>query len=191
MTPMEELREQAANIAEGHGYSQGYANFAAQIAAAIRAIPLPAPVALPQAGEVEPDDPSKSMLFSKRAKVMDAIENPAALLPRITFEGRCIEHEANWQARAVIKAMWQLGWRPPTPTETPTAATPDDGLMGRYREALRPFAMLADTILAEAPAAVEDIVLFIDCERKFHTVTMDQLRAVSALSTATGDEGGK
>lgn len=55
-------------------------------------------------------DPSRDMWFSKRAKVMDAIENPECVLPRITFPN-CLEHRAHWQTRAVIRAMWDMGWR--------------------------------------------------------------------------------
>ena len=60
------------------------------------------------------DDPSRDMLFSQRAKVMNAIMEPGTLLPRIAKD-EWMEHQANWQARAVIKAMWQLGWRPLAP----------------------------------------------------------------------------
>lgn len=56
-------------------------------------------------------DPSRGTMFSHRAKVMRAIEEPGEFTPRIVRE-TFIEHEAHWKARAVFKAMWEIGWWP-------------------------------------------------------------------------------
>ena len=105
MTPMEELREQAAKIARGWPKG-GWTGEA--IAEAIEAMPLPAPVALPQAG-VEPvaclwTCPDGSS-FTTLSKVTDTVRTM-------------------WIDKGYVETA--LGPISPTPTETPTAATPDD-----------------------------------------------------------------
>lgn len=63
--------------------------------------------------------------------------------------------------------------------------TGDNELM----QALEPFAKLADVILSEAPAEADDIVLFTDCQRQPHAISMDQLRAASvALASSSPAE---
>ena len=55
--------------------------------------------------------------------------------------------------------------------------------------ALEPFAKLANVILSETPAEADDIVLFTDCQRRPHAISMDQLRAASvALASSSPAE---
>lgn len=207
--PMEDLREQAAKIAEGHGYSQGYANFAAQIAAAIRAIPLPAPVAAPQV------DPLRDIVF----RYIDRMNDVA---PECGDPAERILGEFARDVNAVLDV--EFAGRKPTPTETPTAAAPDDGLMGRYRDAVERFraATLEIPFVAEKLAAgqqfnayesgdndeddededreyslcigpITDARWLIDLTGKTRADLFEAAFKVAqfALSTATGDEGGK
>ena len=163
--PMEDLREQAAKIAEGHGYSQGYANFAAQIAAAIRAIPLPAPVAAPQV------DPLRDIVF----RYIDRMNDVA---PECGDPAERILGEFARDVNAVLDV--EFAGRKPTPTETPTAAAPDDGLMGRYREALEEARRGFD--------AVQVLMTAMAGGRKSIMVETFAEKIDAALSTATGDE---
>lgn len=57
-------------------------------------------------------------------------------------------------------------------------------------EALRPFIALANAVLSEAPPDATGWPAFDDCEGNEHVITMDQLRALTALSlyAKDGDE---
>jgi len=50
----------------------------------------------------------ETFLFSDRQAVMDAIDNPASVLPRKAL-GDWQEHHAHWQARAVLATMSAKG----------------------------------------------------------------------------------
>ena len=158
--PMEELREQAAKIAEGSPIWKEEDAVAKRIAAAIRAIPLPAPVALPQAGR--PD------LTARKAVNTILAELLAPFIPDLCD----LIETGNAACTKILAAM-------STPTETPTAAAPDDGLMGRYRSALTIISILA----ADAPNGnLSGASMALKAVRE---------EAENALSTATGDEGGR
>lgn len=66
-------------------------------------------------------------------------------------------------------------------SEAATAISTLEAEIAELVEGLRPFAALADVILAEAPAIADDIAVFTDCTGRMHKITMDQLRAVSSL----------
>ena len=116
MTPMEELREQAAKIADDIEWLENFGlslNCTVAENDRIRRIvkfarSLPAPVALPQAGEVEP--------------VAWLYDGPDS--EHYVREHRDLSY--NW----LVKNGWTetpLYASQPTPTETPTAAAPDEG----------------------------------------------------------------
>ena len=183
--PMEELREQAAKIApcpfcggearleigkaafedaevscngcaaSTGNYDDGFGRDDNSRLAidAWNARPLPAPVAMPQAEEVE-----------------DAYGRTGEREDCMSCGGKGTEYGET------CLTCGGYGWvnNPPTPTETPTAAAPDDGLMGRYREALREIAKPIHTTDSWRLAAIRLALI-----------------AAAALSTATGDEGGK
>ena len=50
----------------------------------------------------------ESFLFSDRQAVMDAIDNPASVLPR-KVGNEWLEHHAHWQARAVLATLSAKG----------------------------------------------------------------------------------
>lgn len=56
-------------------------------------------------------------------------------------------------------------------------------------EALKPFASIAERILAEAPHETTEFCLFVDCEGCKHLVSLDGLRA--AILSAAKAEGAK
>ena len=134
-------------------------NALAQVSASLRA--LPAPVALPQAGAVEPVAWLKEWTYlgQSRSRIdrrRDCEPWLSTLNPTITPLYAC------------------------TPTETPTAAAPDDGLMGRYREALEEARRGFD--------AVQVLMTAMAGGRKSIMVETFAEKIDAALSTATGDE---
>ena len=198
---------------------------------------IPAPVALPQAGEVHlhsetdhwptceacarsimpghfvhtypegtevhvdcdkpyatPSDPSAMFLIGDPMRLIPAVRcanidragnEIAARLCDWSKDGERpmpLMQEAARFIRSLIHPSYSSS---PTPTETPTAAAPDDGLMGRYREAIR---------ILEIFRRHYDLN---DCEGRTGNIEIpvSALRAaasfLAALSTATGDEGGK
>ena len=119
MTPMEELREQAAKIAEDAPVNPSGRVLANYIAAAIRNMPLSASVALPQVGRM----PLPNMFDPKYDDAIDWVtENCMAI--------RRDNGDLDYSFGAMI-AAYEAGKASTTPTEIPTAAAPDDGLMGR------------------------------------------------------------
>ena len=184
MTPMEELREQAAKIAKGIGEEvistakecdrewltpaeEREVQIANRIADAIEAIPLPAPVTLPQAGEVEPRVTQADRdLFKWLIGGVDSEQS------QWIDKGMAFTDEVQALARHRLS----------TPTETPTAAAPDDGLRQAAQKA---FAVLA--AIEQTPANVW-WVNTLDPETD---VGEAYLALDAALSTAIGDEGGR
>lgn len=139
MTPMEELREQAAKIADACEEKAGISIGSGHC---IRAMPLPAPVALPQAGKVAYGVGSQ---YSAVALLIQTFERWLEIGPNAQphYPGG----NRPWSTGDLKWMIEQLSALSHTPTETPTAAAPDDGLMGRVKAALEPF--------AKAPTAVQ------------------------------------
>ena len=204
MNPMEELREQAAKTCKGIADGaelvsdseearirhEGIVAGANACAVAVSNILLPAPVALPQAGEVEP---FAWMLRQSDGKVF-------------WDEDHCIwTHKADAEEAAEESGMELFGvyTSPPTPTEAPTAAAPDDGLMGRYREAKAKASpdlaigkvsakALAGILQRGAETQKPRSLQFSRGEFNAEADAEFIIAALSlALSTATGDEGGE
>ena len=227
MTPMEELREQAAKIAESyisggikpaHGWTDdqvrwwgfGVTDAAAAIRSAILALPL-------QAGEVESvawtvwdggtvpsidgRDGRKGLIWFTHENEQEAIARgetkifywpwfgedrmPCVRAYRLAGEATpewCMKMAAMEGEEEIDASMPDHPLCcPSTPTEIPTAATPDDGLMGRYRDGLA-------RVVSDAGMAANMIDPTNDAYRSMRDAfIIIRDRAAEALSTATGD----
>ena len=203
MTPMEELREQAAKIicdfTAQHQWDD-MANDRTQLREFVRQgcydvneptkddclqaadkilSALPAPVALPQAGAVEEMIQQFNQLADKEEGVGMSYSMPCGGgIGSFNVYGRRAK-AAIWlfnNARRIANAL-----SAPTPTETPTAAAPDDGLRA----------------LREPTEAMLDASWKLTGESKemrprthAHYKRHWQAMIDAALSTATSDEGG-
>jgi hypothetical protein len=114
--------------------------------------------------------------------ILSALSGSLALLP--------VEPVA-WRYRHVPTVSWSYAStkHPRTDLEqealytspTPHPSLDRDALLEEARMVLEPFVLVADAILAEAPADAGYYSVFMDCEGKSWRLTTDQLRAARSL----------
>lgn len=108
--------------------------------------------------------------------------------PEIWLEPKCAENNhpegRQWCQDAVFETCSECGEKPTRYIRADIVEAERQRhaeVREEVRKVLKPFANVADAILAEAPTDAAYYSVFMDCEGKSWRLTTDQLRAVRAL----------